>query len=420
MTSVVTRRCVLGGISAAAVGLALPAPARPAPPGGIAVANRVTAINLTAPFKGPATLNARVRHTLTTAQAVQNLQLVYSNWALSASGKDGEVDGPSPLTFRAALEIDNRVHKLTFNGGAPEAVCAPGADVVTDPLDLSVPAGSAVFSRTFFSGASDRFPRPLPIYREWGEYIEILSDGPDKTLATSGLPNFNTTAGYGPSAILGTVARPQPAIAIIGDSIANGSSGGDNVLTATDNLGYIARAIANRYGFIRLTIPQDGLFAFTSDNRRRMNLLAGRITHAICEHGINDVTVGRPFEQIRARYLEQWSTLAEHGIKIFQCTLTPRTDSSDDHATLEGQRPVRGCEPGGVRQQVNDWIRTTPAPLEGYFEVADRLESSRNSGLWKVDGTPARFVHGEGGVHPTTYGHTLAAAAIDLARISHM
>ena len=338
MSNILTRRGFLGSASAAAAGLALPRSALPAAPGAIAVANRVSAVNLTVAFKGPATLNARVRHTLTTEQPVTGLQLVYSNWALTASGKQGEVDGPSPLTFHAALEIDGRVHRLSFDG-APEAACAPGEDVVTDPLDLSVAAGGVVFSRVFFSGGSDRFPRPLPIYREWAEYIEILGGAADKTTATSGLPNFNTTAGYGPSAILGIVARRQPAIAIIGDSIANGNSGGDNAITPTDNLGYIARGIANRYGFIRLTIPQDSLFAFTVDNRRRMRLLAGRVSHAICAHGINDVSVGRPFEQIRAKYLEQWSALTAHGIKVFQCTLTPRTDSSDDHATPRGPAP---------------------------------------------------------------------------------
>src|SRR6266581_4955938 len=106
MSNTLTRRGFLSGMSAAAAGLAVPSPASPAPSGGIAVANRVTAVNLTMPFAGAATLNARVRHTLTTEQPVSHLQLVYSNWALTASGKQGEVDGPSPLTFRAALEID--------------------------------------------------------------------------------------------------------------------------------------------------------------------------------------------------------------------------------------------------------------------------------------------------------------------------
>ena len=361
-------------------------------------------------------MNARVRHRLTTEQAVRRIRFVYSNWSVSASGSVGEVDGPSALTYRAALEFDGEIHRMTFNGGAPEAVCPPGADATTDPLEIVLPAGAAFFSRTFYSGGTGVFARPLPIYREWGEYIEITTGG-DKTLATADLPRFNTTAGYGPSAILGEVDRKQPAIAIVGDSIANGNSGGDNPEGPVENLGYIARAIGDRYGFIRLTNPSDSLFSFTVDNQRRMRLLDGRVTHAICEHGINDAAVGRPFEQMRAKYLEQWSDLVSHGIKVFQCTLTPRTDSSDGHATLAGQVPVRGCGPGGVREQVNEWIRTVPAPLSGYFEVADRLESARNSGLWKADGTPDKFVHGAGGVHPTPYGHTLAADFIHLSRL---
>lgn len=418
-----TRRLVLGGISAAIAELALArgVRAQKAQPteaaGGIAVANRVTAVNLSMRLKGQRTMNARVRHRLTTEQAVHGIRFVYSNWSLSASGSVGEVDGPSPLTYRAALEIDGQVRRMTFNGGQPSAECQPGADVVTDPLEITLPAGAVFFSRSFYSGTTEIFARPLPIYREWGEYIEIGADG-DKTLSTTGLPRPNTTAGYGPSAILGSLGRKQPAIAILGDSIANGNSGGDNPDGPAENLGYIARAINDRYGFIRLTNPSDTLYSFTVDNKRRMHLLEGRVTHAICEHGINDVTMGRTFEQMRAKYLEQWSALAARGIKVFQCTLTPRTESGDQHATLASQKPVRGCGPGGVREQVNKWIRSTPAPLAGYFEVADRLESARDSGLWRVDGTPAKFVHGAGGVHPTPYGHTLAAAAIDLSRLT--
>ncbi len=410
-----TRRQILGGMSAAIAGLALPRRASAQRGHEIAVANRVTAINLSMRLPGQTTMNARTRHRSTTEQAVSGVRFVYSNWSISASGSVGEVDGPSALTYRAALEYDGKLHRMTFNGGKEMADCPPGADVVTEPVEISLPPGAVFFSRTFYSGATGVFPRPLPIYREWGEYIEITTGG-DKTLATTDLPRFNTTAGYGPSAILGSVERAQPAIAIIGDSIANGNSGGDNPDGPTENLGYIARAIGDRYGFIRLTNPSDTLYSFTVDDKRRLRLLAGRVTHAICEHGINDVAMGRSVDQMRAKYVEQWSALAALGIKVFQCTLTPRTDSSDGHATLEGQTPVRGCDPGGVRQQINEWIRSSPKPLSGYFEVADRLESARNSGLWKADGTPDKFVHGAGGVHPTPYGHSLAAAAIDLAR----
>jgi hypothetical protein len=407
---------MLGGMSAIIARLVLPRGASAEPGPEIAIANRVTAINLSMRLPGQSTMNARTRHRSTTEQAASRIRFVYSNWSVSASGSVGEVDGPSALTFRAALEYDGKLHRMTFNGGRETAECPPGADVVTDPLDIALPPGAVFFSRTFYSGATGTFGRPLPIYREWGEYIEIAGGG-DKTLATADLPRANTTAGYGPSAILGSVARSQPAIAIIGDSIANGNSGGDNPDGPAENLGYIARAIGDRYGFIRLTNPSDTLYSFTVDDKRRLRLLAGRVTHAICEHGINDAAMGRSFEQMRAKYVEQWSALAAQGIKVFQCTLTPRTDSSDEHATLEGQKPVRGCGAGGVREQVNEWIRTTPKPLSGYFEVADRLESARNSGLWKADGTPAKFVHGAGGVHPTPYGHDLAAAAIDLARL---
>lgn len=60
--------------------------------------------------------------------------------------------------------------------------------------------------------------------------------------------------------------------------------------------------------------------------------------------------------------------------------------------------------------QYNEFAFVTTVPdlstdLAGYFDVADALESSRNSGKWKVNGTP--FYATVDGLHPSQTGYTL-------------
>lgn len=50
-------------------------------------------------------------------------------------------------------------------------------------------------------------------------------------------------------------------------------------------------------------------------------------------------------------------------------------------------------------------------PLVGYFETADAVETARNSGKWKVDGTANKYT--SDGVHPNALGHqTMADASV--------
>lgn len=137
----------------------------------------------------------------------------------------------------------------------------------------------------------------------------------------------------------------------------------------------------------------------------------------LCAYGRNDVTGGQTLAQVQATLLSLWSGAAARGCKVFQTTITPRTTTTDNFLTLANQT-ADATDP--VRVALNTWIRAgspidpgtlaavavgtsgallagatnhplyanTAAPL-GYVEVADTVESARNSGLWKVIGTTA-------------------------------
>ena len=119
-----------------------------------------------------------------------------------------------------------------------------------------------------------------------------------------------------------------------------------------------------------------------------------------------------------------WGYLASTGKLVSQATFKPYTSSTDGWVTVENQTP------GGVnptRLAWNAWLRdgapliagaaaatgtTDPAavrvgsaghPLDAVLEVADALESSRDSGVW----TPG---YTSDGLHPNPTGHAAAAA----------
>jgi lysophospholipase L1-like esterase len=76
------------------------------------------------------------------------------------------------------------------------------------------------------------------------------------------------------------------------------------------------------------------------------------------------------------------------------------TSSTDSFATPANQTP----DPAWLTQSdfaaLNDWIRSDPAPLTGYIEIANVISNGSNSRIWKAG-------HTADGVHPNGTGHTV-------------
>lgn len=167
---------------------------------------------------------------------------------------------------------------------------------------------------------------------------------------------------------------------------------------------------------------------------RRMAMIRGsNVAHE--EYGINDVTTGRTLAQIQADKIALWTGLVARGMKVFTQTLGPVVSSTTDlYATTGGQTTHAN---NAVRVNLNDWTRDGAPMLNGvavavgssaagtlrigqvghpvtaYFEIADIVESSRNSGVFKVTGA-SNYATSDG-THPTLAMHTLMAAGINVA-----
>jgi hypothetical protein len=77
---------------------------------------------------------------------------------------------------------------------------------------------------------------------------------------------------------------------------------------------------------------------------------------------------------------------------------------------VEGQAVANpSFAPGGIHHRINQWIRSTPPPLRGYFDPVQMLETGMDSGIWRApDHQPLTL----DGPHPDALAAEMASKAI--------
>lgn len=322
-----------------------------------------------------------------------------------------ESDGAnSGVTIRAAIEypIGTTLTRLYCRGSIDMAL-APGATGGFDASGLHIPAGAAfrLHVRYIVATTSDAI-YSATIHMGSGDAYLADATTTDNTAALGATYTVtNQQFSVQPLAVLGRAvgAARQTAIAIVGDSIA--SAVGDTATSA--HPGFVARAIGTSFAYGMFSKPGMLGSQWGVVQRRLRALQLGSYTHAICNMGANDVGGNQTLAAIQASLTNMWQQLSERGMEVWQSTLSPQTTSTDAWATVANQTPVTNWLPGGVGHQVNDWIRTMPAPLSGFFETADAAMTARNSGVWKAGYCYPTDVQG---IHPSANGHAAMAAVL--------
>lgn len=358
----------------------------------------------------------RRKHTATSA--CSDIQFVYSNGG-------GETDGANPITIKASIEDSSGTrYPLTFNG-LKSVVIDPGGIVLSDPFPFNFAKGEDIYSITYVSVSSgQKWYRNTASYSGTNEGVANTAADFTVSGGTFTNPSYTLT----PILIVGRTTGYQPVIAGIGDSFFG---------YPTVNLGLMyafGTNSAENYNTINLGQPGETaqIFATRVGSKNRMRLLASA-TSVIIEYGINDFRANRTTAQVQADLITIWSRLLQRGIATFQCTITPNTTSTDGWVTTANQTTINSSL-NSNRIAFNDWLRdgapvlsTTLAaqatgssgvnvvrigavghPLIGYFDTADGVESSRNSGLWKPGNT-------NDGLHNNSTGIVNYCAAITLS-----
>jgi lysophospholipase L1-like esterase len=357
---------------------------------------------------------SRVPHTV--AADCTDLRLVYGNWfnnGVTLTPIHLDVDGTAVVQIKASVEIGSVIYRVTF-GGSVTGTMDGGGMLVSDPLPLDIDAGTVIYTRTFLAAGTTGWYYNKYSYVAGGSggfitTTDLTAPGSAAVADSSFSPQF------APITILGSslTGLPLPSVIIIGDSIGSGygdapgtiSHQGRNITTpAIAGGGFIARALHGQIGAVQVAFPGDtvGDFITNQGHFRRMSF-ASIASTAIVEYGRNDLTTGDPVATIQANLVTLWTMCANRGMRVFQTTITPRTSSTDGWVSA-GNQATTGNEAN--RTALNDWLRAgaplvsgvatavgtsgaltagqTGHPLFGVFEVADLVETARNSGIWKA------------------------------------
>jgi len=340
------------------------------------------------------------RHYYVATVSSYDIKFVYGNFYIPSTQPITDTFTPNDITIKASLEIGENIYPVKFNG-YDSIILKPGAVIETDAIGVELNAGDIFRIRTYVSVASAgmKFPMGMGVFWNFGEG-KTTGD-----ITVSGTPEGSAEYTYHPLAIVGNGVKKS--VLLSGDSIFTNVTGTTIAITG----GYAGLGLDGEIPYAGISRSNDQAGYFTNIAKQCRIKLSKYFTHVIINYGINDLYGGRTLSEIQTLLTNIWNMYALRGLKVYQCTITPRTTSTDGWTTVENQT-IEDTNINSIRVQLNDWIRTCPTPLTDYFEAADLAETSRNSGIWKVGLT-------EDGLHPSsTTGHTALSASIDLSKLT--
>lgn len=348
---------------------------------------------------------------------ITSIRVAFLNRLLGTASES--ITSVTPMALEAAIRQNNDTQALTFAGVLNPSVPSGAAWVLSDELGLPLNAGQEIQIRC---GAVTAVGGVVPIgmtgnrrvgYESTAGTSQVYLDG-DGMSTPSGGSGMSTS--MTPLAILGIPDRRHVALLIWGDSIPNGA--GDT----SDANGYIGWAERGMIGagaggvdmpFVNVSRGSSTTASYTNQSLAgtRWNLVQ-YATHVLFTNSVNDVFGGVTLATMQANCQYAWATARRARCRVFHTTMTPRTTSSDNWATLANQTVVANYTQAGIRGQFNAWLLTQVAAgnLDGVIDVAAAVQDSVEPEKWKVTGS-ANYATADG-LHPSVAMHTAMAAVL--------
>lgn len=340
----------------------------------------------------------RLRVVLSNRYGTQPLAIGAAQVALAGAGASIQ-----PATGRA----------LRF-GGRPGVTVAPGAQAVSDPVDLAVPALSELAVSTYFPEAT-----PVTTFH-WGtQQTAALAQG--DVSAAPDLPDARPLAGR---AFLAGVwvesAADTPVVVAFGDSLTdgNGSTPGANRRWPD----FLARRLAPQgVGVVNAGISgarvwsdkmgQNAMARFEADVLAQPGVRTVVMLMGINDIGWPDSAFARDDAPMTAaRLVEGYRQLAQaaraRGVRILGGTIAPYEGSLHGTALADHYSPAKDA----VRLEVNRWIRES-----GVFDAVVDFDA-----VLRDPSHPARLLpaYDSGDhLHPGDAGYAAMAQALDRAML---
>lgn len=336
----------------------------------------------------------RVRIVLSNAYGSQPVAIGGAAVALAAPA--GRLGGPS--------------RRLTF-AGQPTAYIAPGAELLSDPLDLAVPALAEL-------AVSIYLPQPTAIETFHWDGKQRVHGGPGEQLDAARLPADGAMqARLFLADVLVENPAPRPVVAVLGDSITDGRGASlDGNQRWPDLLAQ--RLAARNVGVINAGISgarllSDGMGQSALVRFQRDVLAKPGVTAAIVLLGINDISwPGSTFapnnplvqyEDLVAGYRQLIAQAHVRGVRIVGATLLPF------ERALSGS-PVEhyhAANKEALRQRLNQWIRDS-----GEFDAVLDLDARLRDPTHPLRLLPA-YDSGDH-LHPGDAGNRAMAESVDI------
>lgn len=296
---------------------------------------------------------------------------------------------------------------LTFGGRAAGTIL-PGAILLSDPVDLTVPPVSDVVVDLFVPGELGTGPSPVTTHNGAGQTNYLSETGNH-----SGAAAFPVAGRATSWFLLARVEVMAPAntvaLAAFGDSITDGARATTDRNARWPDV--LARRLAARRGAAVAVLNagisgnrvlgdgagQSALARFDKDV-----LMQTGVTHVVVMEGINDIGIARnnpspTADDLIAAHKQLIERAHARGLRIYGATLTPFEGAA--YFTPEGE---------AKRQALNEWIRTSKA----YDGVIDFDRVTRDPAA------PSKFLpaYDSGDhLHPGDAGYTAMGQAVDLA-----
>ena len=338
------------------------------------------------------------RMLMTALRDITGLRATYGNYY-----KDGtdpqEQPNTNSLTIKVALEYDGVTYPMYF-GGVREKILAGGDVVSTDPIFISIPTDAIFYIRTYCdTGAAGNYYPYKVRYQGagYGGYDSWVATT-DSVDATGELTGKLPKGLLHPIGVHSAVPEQLPWVAVVGDSTVVTSdasySGNGNALTEYFDYtagpssywsmggGWPSRYLRSKnIPSISVAFGSEAAGYFLGNNIAIRSKVINGATHWLVVDGRNDLTSGAVTAQSVIDKLTAIGmlALANHAVPVIS-TILPK--STGDSRSITEQTTDGNTNP--ARIAINDWARTVPYPFAGCIDVADAVETERNSGIWNV------------------------------------
>ncbi|WP_315809241.1 SGNH/GDSL hydrolase family protein [Pseudomonas sp. C9-3] len=351
--------------------------------------------------------NQTLRQTVKVSLGGQRVRIALSN----AYGSQPVAIGGAAVALAApAGRLGGPSHRLTF-AGQPTAYIAPGAELLSDPLDLAVPALGEL-------AVSIYLPQPTAIETFHWDGKQRVHGGPGEQLDATLLPvDGKMEARLFLADVLVENPAPRPVVAVLGDSITDGRGASLDGNQRWPDL--LAQRLAARgVGVINAGISggrllSDGIGQSALARFQRDALGKPGVQAAIVLLGINDISwPGSTFapnnplvqyEDLVAGYRQLIAQAHVRGVRIVGATILP-FERALSGSPIEN---YHAANKEALRQRVNQWIRQS-----GEFDAVVDLDAHLRDPAHPQRLLPA-YDSGDH-LHPGDAGNQAMAESVDL------